>query len=59
VLTIGLDPGFTGALAVLDAAGALVGLHDTPVLRQKSADTQACTGAKEHDRCGEDRKTSG
>lgn len=30
--TIGVDPGLTGVLAVLAADGALVALHDTPVL---------------------------
>jgi crossover junction endodeoxyribonuclease RuvC len=29
---IGIDPGLSGALAVLDHAGALVAVHDTPVL---------------------------
>jgi hypothetical protein len=29
----GIDPGLTGALAVLDATGTLVALYDTPVLR--------------------------
>src|SRR6266571_5385601 len=29
---IGIDPGLSGALSVLDAAGALVTLCDTPVL---------------------------
>mgnify|MGYP001588816718 CR=1 FL=1 len=36
---IGLDPGFTGALACLDAAGALVSLDDTPVLRLSTGKT--------------------
>lgn len=39
MLTIGLDPGFTGALAVLDTTGALVGLYDTPVLRLQTGKT--------------------
>jgi crossover junction endodeoxyribonuclease RuvC len=29
---IGIDPGLSGAVAVLDATGALLALHDTPVL---------------------------
>ena len=29
---IGIDPGLSGAVAVLDAAGALVALCDTPTL---------------------------
>ena len=34
---IGIDPGLTGAVAVLDPAGALVALHDTPVLTLSSS----------------------
>ncbi len=29
---IGIDPGLSGAVAILDRQGALVALHDTPVL---------------------------
>src|SRR5687768_17347627 len=29
---LGIDPGLTGAIAVLDATGTLVALHDTPTL---------------------------
>ncbi len=36
MLTIGVDPGLTGALAVLDDTGALVFLDDLPVIRDKS-----------------------
>lgn len=38
---IGIDPGLTGAVAVLDAEGALVALDDTPTLtlRTQSRDT--------------------
>jgi crossover junction endodeoxyribonuclease RuvC len=32
-LTLGIDPGITGAFAVLDAAGALVAVEDLPVIR--------------------------
>ena len=31
-VSIGIDPGLTGAFAILAADGALVALHDTPVL---------------------------
>jgi hypothetical protein len=33
----GIDPGLTGAVAVLDATGALVALHDTPTLTLRVA----------------------
>src|SRR5262249_3355054 len=32
MVCIGVDPGLSGAVAVLDQAGALVTLHDTPTL---------------------------
>jgi predicted RNase H-like nuclease (RuvC/YqgF family) len=32
MLTCGIDPGLTGAVAILDADGQLVALHDTPTL---------------------------
>ena len=32
MLSIGIDPGLSGAVAVLAADGGLVALHDTPVL---------------------------
>ena len=32
-LTLGVDPGITGAWAVLDVDGALIGLEDLPVIR--------------------------
>jgi hypothetical protein len=35
-LTIGIDPGLTGGVAVLDQAGTLVALADLPVIRDKS-----------------------
>lgn len=34
--TIGIDPGLTGALAVLDADGIIVTLADLPVIRDRS-----------------------
>ena len=37
MLTLGIDPGLTGALAVLDHAGALVALHDTPALTLRTS----------------------
>jgi hypothetical protein len=36
-MILGIDPGLTGAVAVLDAAGALVALHDTPVLTLRTS----------------------
>ena len=33
MLTLGIDPGVTGAWAVLDASGALVAVDDLPVIR--------------------------
>ena len=35
-LTIGIDPGLSGAIAVLDSTGALERLADLPVIRDKS-----------------------
>jgi hypothetical protein len=35
-LTIGIDPGLSGAIAVLDDAGSLVSLTDLPVIRDLS-----------------------
>lgn len=35
-LTIGIDPGLNGALAVLDSAGELVSLTDLPIVRDHS-----------------------
>jgi hypothetical protein len=34
---IGIDPGVAGAVAVLDATGALVALYDTPVLTLRTS----------------------
>jgi hypothetical protein len=34
---IGIDPGLTGALALLNDVGALVALHDTPVLTLRTS----------------------
>jgi crossover junction endodeoxyribonuclease RuvC len=34
---IGIDPGLTGALALLSDVGALVALHDTPVISLKTS----------------------
>ena len=34
---IGIDPGLTGAVAVLDHAGALVALHDVPTLTLRTS----------------------
>jgi crossover junction endodeoxyribonuclease RuvC len=31
-MMLGIDPGLTGAVAILDAVGALVAVHDTPTL---------------------------
>jgi crossover junction endodeoxyribonuclease RuvC len=35
-LTIGIDPGLSGAIAVLDQAGELVSVSDLPIIRDKS-----------------------
>jgi len=35
MLTLGIDPGLTGAFAVLDAGGALVTVADLPVMRDR------------------------
>lgn len=35
-LTIGIDPGLTGALAVLDGSGSVVHVCDLPVIRDRS-----------------------
>jgi len=35
MLTIGIDPGLTGAFAVLDASGALVTVADLPIMRDR------------------------
>lgn len=37
VLSIGIDPGLRGAVAVLDPTGALVALHDTPTLTLRTS----------------------
>lgn len=34
MMTLGIDPGLTGALALLDAAGQVVILHDLPTLHR-------------------------
>jgi hypothetical protein len=36
-MMLGVDPGLTGAIAVLDHAGAFVALHDTPTLTLRVA----------------------
>lgn len=36
MLTIGIDPGLSGAIAILDEEGALLELADLPVIRDKS-----------------------
>ncbi len=36
ILHLGIDPGLQGALAVLDDAGALVAVHDVPILMLKT-----------------------
>lgn len=37
MLCCGVDPGLSGAVAMLDHAGALVALHDTPTLTLRVA----------------------
>jgi hypothetical protein len=41
MLTIGIDPGLTGALAVLDHHGRAIGVHDLPTMRIPEAGPKA------------------
>jgi crossover junction endodeoxyribonuclease RuvC len=45
-LLIGIDPGLSGAVAVLDEAGKFVAVHDTPTLQYRTA---AKNGKQRHD----------
>ncbi len=40
--TIGIDPGLQGAVAIIDPAGALVALHDTPTLTLRTTRGSKC-----------------
>ncbi len=37
ILHLGVDPGFSGAVAIIDETGGVVGLYDTPILSLRAS----------------------
>jgi len=43
-MLIGIDPGLSGAVAVLDTDGVLLALHDVPILTLWLEKSRLCEG---------------